>query len=129
MNPDLLPEDLRDDRRLRAEVADYPIRQVNPVTGYRTVLYRSGTDVDFLGWIELVNEDRTAGYIYIRRPVQSCYLGLDRYVVMDVVPELLESLMRILQSGEPLQLKFFHGAAELEPAAFLMHRVQVDSPR
>ncbi|MEV0670343.1 hypothetical protein [Mycobacterium sp. NPDC050441] len=59
MNPELLPEDLRDDRRLSDEDAEYPIRQVNPVTGYRTVLYRSGTDADFLGWIELLNEDRT----------------------------------------------------------------------
>lgn len=65
---DLLPEDLQPDHRLQASENDYPIMQTNPITGYRTSLYRSGSTSDFLGWIQLVNGNQAAGYIYIRRP-------------------------------------------------------------
>jgi hypothetical protein len=122
MDPKLLPEDLNPERRLKAAANAFPIEQTNPVTGYLTSLYRSGSSADFLGWIMLVNGNQAAGYIYIRRPVSSPYLGSTRYVVMDVTPELLEPLLRILQGGEPLQIRFYQGAANVDASAFLEHR-------
>ncbi|NKY25868.1 hypothetical protein [Nocardia gamkensis] len=122
MDPALLPDELRSDRRLHVSAADYPLRQVNPVTGYRTSLYRSGRDADFVGWIHLVNGDMTAGYIYIQRPVFGPALGYSRYVIMDVLPELLGPLLKILQSDEPLQIRFYQGAADAEAASFLEHK-------
>ena len=121
-DPELIPEDLRPDHRLQASENDYPIRQTNPITGYLTFLYRHGASSDFLGWIMLVNGSQAVGYIYIRRPVSSPYLGSSRYVVMDITPDLLDSLLRILQSGEPLQISFYQGAANADASAFLEHR-------
>lgn len=122
MDPKLLPKELQPTERLQASANDYPITQTNPVTGYRTTLYRSGATADFLGWITLVNNNQMAGYIYIRRPVSAPYLGSTRYVVMDITPDLLDPLLRILQSGEPLQIRFYQGAANAEASAFLEHR-------
>ncbi len=126
MDPNLLPEDLRPESSIKLAPADYPVTQTNPITGYRTSLYRSGTTSDFLGWIELANVAQTAGYIYIRRPVHPPYLVSSlvgsRYVVMDFPPELLDSLLRILQSNEPLQIRFSQGAPDQDAVAFLMHR-------
>jgi hypothetical protein len=84
MDPMALPENLRPDRMLQISVNDFPITQTNPVTGYRTSLYRHGADADFLGWIQLMNGDDDAGYVYIRRPVGPPLLGSSRYVVMDI---------------------------------------------
>src|SRR5262249_26558558 len=110
------------EQRLQASADAYPIMQTNPITGYLTSLYRSGATADFLGWITLVNGNQAAGYIYIRRPVSSPYLGSTRYVVMDITPDLLDSLLRILKSGEPLQIRFYQGAANVDASAFLEHR-------
>ncbi len=122
MNSKLLPKNLQPNQQLQVSANDYPLEQTNPVTGYRTSLYREGANADFLGWIELVNGNQQAGYIYIRRPVHSPYLGSTRYVVMDITPDLLDSLLRILQSGESLQIRFYQGAANVDAAAFLEHR-------
>jgi hypothetical protein len=122
MNSKLLPIDLQPDRRLHASENAFPIMQTNPITGYQTSLYRSGATADFLGWILLVNGNTAAGYIYIRTPVSSPYLGSTGYVVMDITPELLDPLLRILQSGEPLQIRFYQGAANVDASAFLEHR-------
>ena len=122
MDPKLLPPDLRPEGAIKLTPSEYPVTQTNPITGYRTSLYRSGTTSDFLGWIQLVNGNQAAGYIYIRRPVQPPYLGSSRYVVMDFPPELLDSLLRVLQSNEPLQIRFFQAAANVDAAAFLEHR-------
>lgn len=122
MDPKLLPPNLHPERKMDLAQANFPIEQTNPVTGYRTSLYRSGTSADFLGWIRLLNGAQDAGYIYIQRPVQPPHLGSSRYVVMDFPPELLEPLLRILQSSESLQIRFYQGAANADPAAFLEHR-------
>jgi hypothetical protein len=122
MDAKLLPAELRPERMVKLAASDYPVTQTNPITGYRTSLYRSGTAADFLGWIQLVNGAQDAGYIYIRRPVGAPYLGSSRYVVMDFPPELLEPLLRILQSNEPLQIRFYQGAANADASAFLEHR-------
>ena len=122
MDPKLLPKDLHPDHQLRALEADFPLTQTNPVTGYRISLNRFGTDADFLGYIQLVNGDQAAGYIYIRRPLASPYLGRSRYVVMDFTPDLLDPLLRILQSGEPLQISFYQASANADASAFLGHR-------
>ena len=50
------------------------------------------------------------------------YLGSSNYVVMDFPPEDLDPLLRILQSGEPLQIRIFQGTATADPSAFLEHR-------
>src|SRR5437763_17170098 len=105
MDPQLLPKDLQPAQRLQPSANDFPITQTNPITGYQTSLNRTGASADFLGWITLINGNQAAGYIYIRRPVSSPYLGSSQYVVMDITPELLDSLLRILQSGEPLQIR------------------------
>jgi hypothetical protein len=122
MDSKLLPKDLQPDQQLRTSEADYPITQTNPITGYRISLYRYGKDADYLGWIQLVNGDQAAGYIYIRRPVSSPYLGSTRYVVMDLTPDLLDPVLRILQSGEPLQIRFSQASANGDASAFLEHR-------
>jgi hypothetical protein len=123
MDSKFLPKDLQPDHQLEVSADDYPLSQTNPVTGYRTSLYRQGTNANFLGWIELVNGDQTTGYIYIMQPVRAPYLGSTRYVVMDITPDLLGSLLRILQSSEPLQIRFEQPAANSDAAAFLEHRL------
>ena len=117
-----LPDNLRPESMLPLAENDFPISQANPVTGYRTSLYRHGADADFLGWIQLTNGEDDAGYIYIRRPVASPNLGSSGYVVMDVPPELLDALLSILQSDEPLQIRFDKASAASEASAFLEHR-------
>jgi hypothetical protein len=101
---------------------EYPITQVNPVTGYRTVLYRDGTDADFLGWLRLLNGGDDAGYVYIRRPLGVPDIGSSGYVVMDFPPEFLGTLLSILQSGEPLQVRFEQSTAHADASAFLEPR-------
>ncbi len=118
-----LPPNLHHERALDLAVATtFPVQQTNPVTGYQTSLYRSGTSADFLGWIRLLNGNQDAGYIYIEQPVKPPSLGSSGYVVMDIPPAMLESLLRILQSGEPLQIRFYQGAANVDASAFLEHR-------
>jgi hypothetical protein len=119
MDPELLPEELRPENMLHRSATDYPIRQANPVTSYRTFLCRSGTNADFLGWLQLLNGNETSGYSYIRRPLRDPDLGSSGYVVMDVLPEFLSPLLSILQSGEPLQIRFVQSDGG---AAFLEHR-------
>jgi hypothetical protein len=121
MDPKLLPADLRPEKKKTFAANEFPVTQTNPITGYRTSLYRSGKNPDFLGWIELMNGNKPAGYIYIQRPLESPYLGSSRYIVMDFAPELLESLLRTLQSSEKLQIRFYQGAANVEASAFLEH--------
>jgi hypothetical protein len=123
MDVNLLPPDLHSDHKLILAPAAFPVAQTNPITGYRTSLYRSGSSSDFLGWIQLLNVDQAAGYIYIRRPGSPPYLGSSRYIVMDLPPELLESILRILLSKEPLQIRFYQGAAAADAAAFIEHRM------
>lgn len=122
MNPKLLPKDLQPDNLLKPAAGDFPLSQTNPFTEYRTSLYRAGSDADFLGWIELYNGNQVVGYVYVRRPLRSPYLGSTRYVVMDVTPDFLEPLLRILQSGEPLQIRFEQDDASTDGSAFLEHR-------
>lgn len=122
MDHGLLLKDLHPDQILQASESDYPIAQTNPVTGYQTSLYRIGTNSDFVGWITILNGKEVAGYIYIQRPAMSPRLGSSRYVVMDIAPDLLDALLRILQSSEPLQIRFFQGTANAEASAFLEHR-------
>ncbi|MQY27527.1 hypothetical protein [Nocardia aurantia] len=122
MDQQLLPDELRADHHMRFTATDYPVSQVNPVTGYRTALYRSGSDTDFIGWIELVNDHSTAGYIFFQRPVTGPGLSESRYVILDVLPELLDPLLRILHSDEPLQVRFFQGSDDADAVAFLEHR-------
>lgn len=43
MDPKLLPEDLHPDRMKTFAASEYPVTQINPITGYRTSLNRSGT--------------------------------------------------------------------------------------
>jgi hypothetical protein len=123
VDPTLLPADLRPKAKIKLAPAAYPVTQTNPITGYQTALYRSGTTSDFLGWLVLMNGAQAAGYIYVRRPVQPPYLGSTRYVVTDFPPELLDPLLRILQSNEPLQIRFFQAAPNTDAAAFLEHRI------
>jgi hypothetical protein len=122
MDPKLLPEALRPENMKQRLAHEYPITQVNPVTGYRTALYRDGTDADFLGWLQLLNGNEDAGYIYIRRPLRIPDLGSSGYVVMDFPPEFSGTLMSILQSGEPLQIRFEQATANADASAFLEHR-------
>lgn len=69
-----------------------------------------------------MNGEKAAGYIYIRRHLDSPRLGSSGYIIMDFVPELLEPLLRTLQSVEKVQVRFFQGAADVETSAFLEYR-------
>jgi len=44
------------------------------------------------------------------------------YVIMDVLPEHLDGVLRVLQSGEPLQVRYIQPMATTSPVAFLEHR-------
>jgi hypothetical protein len=122
MDAGLLPDALRPENMRQRSPVDYPISQVNPITGYRTVLCRDGTDTDFFGWLQLLNGDEAGGYIYIRRQLAAPELGSTGYVVMDVLPELLEPLLNILHSGAPLQVRFAQSTADSSAVAFLENR-------
>ena len=122
MHPELLPDDLRAESMLQVSAADFPLAQTNPVTGCQSMYYRVGADADFLGWIKLVNASGAAGYIMIRRPLQAPLLAFNRSIVTDVLPEFLDPLLKILHSGEPLQIRFHQESAESPKYAFLEHR-------
>jgi hypothetical protein len=122
MDEKVLPKELRAESVLKLAPTDYPVTQTNPVTGYRTSLYRYGATSDYVGWLLLMNNDQAAGYIHLRRNLQRPYLGSTRYIVMDFPPEFLTSLLHILQSKEPLQITFAQQAANQPAAAFLAHR-------
>jgi hypothetical protein len=118
----LLPKELQPDQALQFSAEDYPIEQTNPVTGYRTFLFRVGVNADTFGWIQLLNDHEPAGYIYIKRPLTPPFLGsLSPYVVMDFPPDLMETLLTLLTSGEPLQISFQQSANE-PASAVLGHR-------
>jgi hypothetical protein len=90
------------------------------VYAYRTTILRMEANANFLGWIELVNKDgNPVAYIYIRKPLKSPELSFDRdYAVFDWLPEELNNLLAILNSGEPLRVR----ASEKPAWAFLEHR-------
>jgi hypothetical protein len=71
MDPLALPEYLHPDRRRQAAADDFPITQINPVTGYTTSLVRQGDFADFLGWLTLLNGNKVAG-IMSSRPTRKC---------------------------------------------------------
>jgi hypothetical protein len=120
---ELLPKELHPDQALQFSDEDYPVEQTNPVTGYRTFLFRVGVNADAFGWIQLLNDHEPSGYIYIKRPLTPPFLGsFSPYVVMDFPPEFLDSLLTILKSGEPLQISFFQGSANQPASAVLGHR-------
>src|SRR5438270_6003647 len=104
MSMDLLalPEDLRRDRLRRPLADDYPITRVNPVTGYTTSIVRQGNLANFLGWLTLLNGTNVTGYIIFSPNPDVPELGDTGYVAMYFSGELLDPLLRILQSGEKL---------------------------
>ncbi len=122
MQADLLPDDLRAENMLQASAADFPLAQTNPVTECQSMYYRVGTDANYLGWIKLLNADGAAGYIMIRRPLQAPLLAFNRSIVTDVLPEFLDPLLKILHSGEPLQIRYYQESADSQQYAFLEHR-------
>jgi hypothetical protein len=121
MDVNLLPEDLRPENISHpSEDETYPFVRTNPITGYETYLIGS-SDADFLGWLRLNNGNRPAGYIYISRPASPAALGSD-YVIMNILPEHLDVVIRILRSGEPLQISYSKGSADEDASAMLGHR-------
>jgi hypothetical protein len=122
MDPVALPEYLHPDRRRQAAADDFPITQINPVTGYTTSLVRQGDFADFLGWLTLLNGNKVAGIIVFTPNAQVPELGDTGYVGMYFPPEALDPVLRILQSGEPLQVRFLQSDASSQPFAYLEHR-------
>jgi hypothetical protein len=122
MDPTLLPKDLQPDRLQRPSPEDFPITQINPVTGYTTSLIRQGDYADYLGWLTLLNGSNVAAIIVLGAPAQVPELGDTGYVGMYFPGQVLEPLLRILQSGEKLQVRFTQDQASSQPMAFLEHR-------
>ena len=122
MDSEALPDDLRAENELQVVAADFPLAQTNPVSGFQSMYYRVGTDANYFGWIKLMNADEAAGYIMIRRPLQQPLLAFNRAVVTDVLPEFLGPLLTLLQSGEPLQIRYHQESEDSQRYAFLEHR-------
>jgi hypothetical protein len=122
MDPSVLPEFLQPNRLRRPLAADYPITRVNPVTAYTTSLVRQGDVANFLGWLTLLNGADVAGYIVFAPNPQVPELGDTGYVAMYFNGEFIEPLLRILQSGEKLQVRFDQQDASMQPMAYLEHR-------
>jgi hypothetical protein len=121
MDVNFLPEELRPENLVHPSAGDtYPVVRKNPITGYETYLIGSG-DPDVLGWLRLNNGNRPAGFIYIGRPARPAALGSD-YVIMHILPEQLDVVIQILRSGEPLEISYLKGSADVDAYAFLGHR-------
>jgi hypothetical protein len=66
----------------------------NPVTGYNITLDPS-QDGKFLGWIELLNGQKDAGYVYFENPPSPPHLNSEKtYIVMSFQPSFFDSLLR-----------------------------------
>ena len=122
MDPSALPEQLQPHRLRRPLAATYPITQINPVTGYTTSIIRQGDVANFLGWLTLLNGTDVAGYIVFAPNPQEPELGDTGYVALYFGGDVLEPLLRILQSGEKLQVRFTQQDASTQPMAYLEHR-------
>jgi hypothetical protein len=92
------------------------------VTGYTTSLIRQGDSANFLGWLTLLNGTDIAGYIVFAPNPQVPELGDTGYVALYFGGNLLEPLLRILQSGEKPQVRFTQSDAATQPMAYLEHR-------
>jgi hypothetical protein len=100
----------------------YPIEKVNSVSYYRTFLQRIGATGDSVGCIQLLSTGSVvAGYVHLRRSLRPPELTDKDEVVMDLPADLLQALLTILRSYEPLQIRYFQAAATADPVAFLEH--------
>lgn len=122
MDPSALPEQLQPHRLRRPLAATYPITRINPVTGYTTSIIRQGDLANFLGWLTLLNGTDVAGYLVFGPNPQVPELGDTGYVAMYFGGDVLEPLLRILQSGEKLQVRFTQQDESMQPMAYLEHR-------
>jgi hypothetical protein len=89
------------------------------VTDFRLSLMRSGINPNFLGWIQLLGTDSSpVAYVHIGRPLQQPSLSFDEtYVVLDWLPENLESLLIVLNNRKRLRIRFI--STDDQAAAFL----------
>jgi hypothetical protein len=79
----------------------------NPVTGYNITLDPS-QDGNFLGWIELLNGQKDAGYVYFETPVSPPHLSSAKtYIVMSFQPSFFDSLLTILHTEKQIKISFF----------------------
>jgi hypothetical protein len=79
----------------------------NPVTRYNITL-DPAQDGAFLGWIELINGDKDAGYIYFENPPKPPHLSSQKtYIVMSFQPSFFETLLSILRSEKDVRISFF----------------------
>ena len=94
----------------------------NPVTDYRLSLLGSfGTGIR--GWIELLNGDQAAGYIYLsyQDPLPPDSLSFNgTYIVMHQPASLLSTLLDILRRERSLSIRFYDPESPgIVPATFL----------
>lgn len=107
-------------------IGDFPMQAEFPFTSYETFIYRNGFDSGrFVGWVRLLNRTEDVGYVYIRRPLEPPFLG-SGYVVMDLLPEMLQPLLTVLQSEKPLAIGFYQGAEDVDPEAYIARPLLAD---
>jgi hypothetical protein len=79
----------------------------NPVTGYNITI-DSSQDGTFLGWIELLNGQSDAGYVYFESPQSPPHLSSAKtYIVMSLQPALFQSLLSVLRNEKQIRITFF----------------------
>ena len=94
----------------------------NPITDYRITLMDS-TGSRVFGWLQLLNGDKAAGYIYFGTEPQAEHPHLGgggTYIVMDQPANMLGNLLTILRNEKNLTIRFFDSETPGNPpSAFL----------
>lgn len=95
----------------------------NPVSGYNLTLMAGGLDEVF-GWIELLNGDEAASYIYIQESAKGEIPKLSHkgtYIVMHQPVSMLGNLLSILRKETKVSIRFFDPESPgVTPSAFLV---------
>lgn len=92
--------------------------KTNPISGYELTLMppRDAGGAGFFGWIRLANGDQDAGYIYLISPPVEPHLNSDAtYIVTSVDPNMLLTMLHVLQHEHMLQIRFFDAEVKGNP--------------
>ena len=95
----------------------------NPITGFAITIMSPDPNGDLLGWIELRNGTKDAGYIYFSDtpPFPPPHLSFEKtYIVMTLRWSSYANVVTLLQTVKPLQIRFVDPeTAGVPPSAFL----------
>jgi hypothetical protein len=82
---------------------------INPITSHQLTLMPSTPQTpEMFGWIRLVHEARSAGYIYLSNEPQKPHLSSDgTYIVTSIPMSELSTMLDILRNEGNLQIRYF----------------------